>query len=89
MQVSASICSPAARLNGFETFRVLRRPHGTDLSVRMWIRSFDGQPVSQFVVVVIVADAPVVDSSPGTDWQDAPAVVGMASAQPADRADQQ
>jgi DNA-binding CsgD family transcriptional regulator len=68
------------RLNGFETFRVLRRPRGTDLKVRMWIRTFDGQPSTRFVVVVIVADVPPDDRVPGTDWQEAPAVVGTADA---------
>jgi DNA-binding CsgD family transcriptional regulator len=68
------------RLNGFETFRVLRRPRGTDLKVRMWIRTFDGQPSTRFVVVVIVADALPADGVPRTDWQEAPAVVGTANA---------
>jgi DNA-binding CsgD family transcriptional regulator len=66
------------RLNGVETFRTLRRMHGDDLKVRMWIRSFDGQPASEFVVVVFVADVPPFDGSPPADWQDAPAVVGTA-----------
>ncbi len=68
------------RLNGFETFRKLRRSGGADLKVRMWIRAFDGQPPSQFVLVIIVADqAPHVGPSPD-DWQHAPAVVGTADA---------
>jgi DNA-binding CsgD family transcriptional regulator len=66
------------RLNGVETFRTLRRMHGDDLKVQMWIRSFDGQPASEFVVVVFVADVPPFDGSPPADWQDAPAVVGTA-----------
>jgi DNA-binding CsgD family transcriptional regulator len=68
------------RLNGFETFRVLRREQGAGLKVRMWIRSFDGRPASQFVVVVIVADQDLSTVAEGTDWQDAPAVVGTADA---------
>lgn len=68
------------RLNGFETFRVLRRERGAGLKVRMWIRSFDGQPASQFVVVVIVADQDVATVVESADWQEAPAVVGTADA---------
>jgi DNA-binding CsgD family transcriptional regulator len=67
-------------LNGFETFRILRRRLGENAKVRMWIRPFGGQPSSQFVVVVIVADEPAEDGMPRTDWQEAPAVVGMVDA---------
>jgi DNA-binding CsgD family transcriptional regulator len=66
------------RLNGFETFRVLRRPQGTDLKVRMWIRAFDNQPSEDFVVVVIVADISSPAGASRNNWQDAPAVVGTA-----------
>jgi DNA-binding CsgD family transcriptional regulator len=68
------------RLNGFETFRVLHRALGDDVKVRMWIRLFGGQPSSEFVVVVIVADVPVGAEPPKSDWQEAPAVVGTADA---------
>jgi DNA-binding NarL/FixJ family response regulator len=68
------------RLNGFETFRILRRAHGTDLKVRMWIRNFDSQPSSRFVLVVIVADPLVSDHGSGTEWREAPAVVGTTDA---------
>jgi DNA-binding CsgD family transcriptional regulator len=68
------------RLNGFETFRVLRRRSGADLKVRMWIRSFAGQPSSQYVVVVIVPDQDLRTVPDDTRWEDAPAVVGTADA---------
>jgi DNA-binding CsgD family transcriptional regulator len=65
------------RLNGFETFRMLRRRQGTYVKVRMWIRSFDQQPASRFVVVVLVADG-AGGGPDGREWQEAPAVVGTA-----------
>ncbi|MDQ2748829.1 MAG: helix-turn-helix transcriptional regulator [Pseudonocardiales bacterium] len=68
------------RLNGFEAFRVLRRPRGADQKVRMWIRAFDHQPASRFVLVVIVADQPTELSAGAANWRDAPAVVGTANA---------
>jgi DNA-binding CsgD family transcriptional regulator len=69
------------RLNGFETFRVLRRHGEADVRVRMWIRLFDGQPSTAFVVVVIVAGSAAAGTSvPDTEWQEAPAVVGTADA---------
>ncbi len=65
------------RLNGFETFRLLRRHHGTDVKVRMWIRTLDHVPASRFVVVVIVADGDGKASTvPDVRWQHAPAVMG-------------
>ena len=67
------------RLNGFETFRTLRRRHGTDVKVRMWIRSFDRQPSSSFVVVVIVADGSTTNAR-DSGWREAPAVIGTANA---------
>ena len=67
------------RLNGYETFRVLRRPRGTDVKVRMWIRSFDHQPATRFVVIVLVADD-IAGEPLERDWQEAPAVVGTADA---------
>jgi DNA-binding CsgD family transcriptional regulator len=68
------------RMNGFEAFRVLRRARGADVKVRMWIRAFDHQPVSRFVLVVIVADQPTQPAVDVANWQDAPAVVGTADA---------
>ncbi len=68
------------RLNGVETFRTLRRLHGEDLKVRMWIRSFARQPATEFVVVVLVADVSPVVGLPPTGWREAPAVVGTADA---------
>jgi DNA-binding CsgD family transcriptional regulator len=68
------------RMNGFEAFRVLRRARGADLKVRMWIRAFDHQPASRFVLVVIVADPPADQPLGATNWRDAPAVVGTADA---------
>lgn len=68
------------RLNGFEAFRVLRRARGADLKVRMWIRAFAHQPVSRFVLVVIVADQPIEQPVGAVNWQDAPAIVGTADA---------
>lgn len=78
-----------ARLDGAETLRVLHRSVGDDVHVRLWIRSFDNQPTSSFVVAVIVADdlpgrdAPestVDGADPEPDRPDAPAVVGLADA---------
>jgi DNA-binding CsgD family transcriptional regulator len=69
-----------ARLNGFETFRVLRRSEAPDLKVRMWVRSFDHQPATQFVVVVIVAGRSFGDATANSEWQAAPAVVGSVDA---------
>jgi len=77
--VSGTDLFAGGRMNGFEAFRVLRRAHGTDLKVRMWIRTFDHQPASRFVLVVIVADQ-AAQSAMGASWQDAPAVVGTANA---------
>jgi DNA-binding CsgD family transcriptional regulator len=68
------------RLNGVETSRTLRRPSGKDLTVRMWIRPFDQQPSSEFVVVVLVARASSIAAMAPADWRDAPAVVGTADA---------
>ncbi len=68
------------RMNGFEAFRILRRARGADLKVRMWIRAFDHQPASRFVLVVIVADQPTERAAGLANWQDAPAVVGTADA---------
>jgi DNA-binding CsgD family transcriptional regulator/PAS domain-containing protein len=68
------------RMNGFEAFRILRRARGADLKVRMWIRAFDHQPASRFVLVVIVADQPTELPVGVANWQDAPAVVGTADA---------
>lgn len=68
------------RLNGVEISRTLRRPHGEDTKIRMWIRSFDDHPASQFVVVVLVADDLVADDEFNDDWREAPAIVGMADA---------
>ena len=78
-----------ARLGGAETLRVVRRAGGEDLHVRLWIRSFDDQPSSNYVVAVIVADEPAghesaeqtddaVESDP--ERPDAPAVVGLVDA---------
>jgi DNA-binding CsgD family transcriptional regulator len=64
------------RLNGFETIRVLRRRNGTDVTARMWVRNFNHQPPSRYVLVVIVAADPTLSSDHPTDWQDTPAVVG-------------
>jgi DNA-binding CsgD family transcriptional regulator len=68
------------RLNGFEAFRVLRRASGSNLRVRMWIRSFADQPSTRFVLVVFVADQ--VDRRPAraVEPRDSPAVVGTADA---------
>jgi DNA-binding CsgD family transcriptional regulator len=68
------------RINGFETSRVLRRADGPDVKVRMWIRLFDGQPSSEYVVAVLIADPPTGDDVSQSGWQDASAVVGSANA---------
>ena len=65
------------RLNGFETFRTLRRAEGTDLKVRMWIRSFDHEPATDFVVVIIAADGARTGGK--SSWRHAPAVIGTAN----------
>jgi DNA-binding CsgD family transcriptional regulator len=44
------------RLNGFESFRVLRRARGAGVKVRMWVRTFERQPPSRLVLVVLIAD---------------------------------
>ncbi len=69
------------RLNGFEAFRVLRRPGRSDLKVRMWIRSFADQPSSRFVLVIIVPDRVQRLTSSPEERVDLPAVVGTADAQ--------
>ena len=78
-----------ARLDGAETPRVLRRSGSEDVHIRLWIRSFDHQPTSTFVVAVFVADGdpgserldPSDDGTePGADSPDAPAVVGLVDA---------
>jgi len=66
------------RLNGFEAFRTLRRANGTNVKVRMWIRTFDHQPPSNFVLVVVVAEKSMRNELRSTDWPEAPAVVGTA-----------
>jgi DNA-binding CsgD family transcriptional regulator len=68
------------RLNGVEISRTLRRPHGEDTKIRMWIRSFNAHPASMFVVVVLVADGLVPGDESNDDWREAPAIVGMADA---------
>lgn len=68
------------RLNGFETARTLRRPRGADTKIRMWIRAFDGQPATDFVLVLLGAATPPVQRSARSDGQEAPAVVGTADA---------
>lgn len=71
------------RLNGFEAFRVLRRVHGAGVKVRMWVRTFEHQPPSRLVLVVLVADrrtekhVPVITSEPPPHT---PAVVGTIDA---------
>jgi DNA-binding CsgD family transcriptional regulator/PAS domain-containing protein len=65
------------RLNGFETMRTLHRRRGADLTVRMWIRNFNHQPPSRYVLVVLVAVGVPLDADLPTGWDDdAPAVVG-------------
>jgi DNA-binding CsgD family transcriptional regulator len=65
------------RLNGFETMRVLRRRRGADLSVRMWIRNFNHQPSSRYVLVVVVAAGARLGADEPTGWpEDSPAVMG-------------
>jgi DNA-binding CsgD family transcriptional regulator len=66
------------RLNGVETVRALRRRIGEDQKVRMWIRSFERQPASEFVVAVFEPDPSLIEPSGPADWRDAPAVVGTA-----------
>jgi PAS domain S-box-containing protein len=67
-------------LNGYETFRVLRRPHGSGLQVRMWVRTFEHEPPSQFVLVILLADQHEPTSVTDQDYRAAPAVVGTADA---------
>ncbi len=68
------------RLNGFETFRRLRRPGGADVTVRMWIRSFAHQPPSRFVVVIIIAGYRDADAAYPAESRDPPAAVGTVDA---------
>jgi DNA-binding CsgD family transcriptional regulator len=68
-------------LNGFETARVLRRSGGGDVSVRMWVRTFDHQPSSRLVLVVLIADHRLPLQGPARAAEsDAAAVVGTADA---------
>ena len=81
-----------ARLDGAETLRVVRRPGGDDLHIRLWIRAFDHQPTSRFVVAVVVPDELAADpdtdaadedgseSDADADAPDSPAVVGLVDA---------
>jgi DNA-binding CsgD family transcriptional regulator len=66
------------RLNGFEAFRVLRRARGADLKVRMWVRTFEGQPPSRLVLVILAADLPTPGADRQVERQEAAAVVGTA-----------
>jgi DNA-binding CsgD family transcriptional regulator len=66
------------RLNGFETFRMVRRRRGPDLRIRMWIRNFDHQPPSRYVLVVLVVEEAESGEDHLADLEEAPAVVGTA-----------
>ncbi|WP_375498706.1 helix-turn-helix transcriptional regulator [uncultured Jatrophihabitans sp.] len=87
---SGADVTAGARLDGAETLRVLRRSGSDDVQIRLWIRTFDHQPSSNFVVALIIADELAgpedVDSTDddGTeadaDSPDAPAVVGLVDA---------
>lgn len=68
------------RLNGFETFRTIRRTGGADLTIKMWIRTFAGQPATHFVLVLLVAEPFGADGTDDTSGADQPAVVGAAAA---------
>jgi DNA-binding CsgD family transcriptional regulator len=68
------------RLNGFETFRVLRRSRGPNAKVRMWVRTFDHQPPSRLVLIVFVLDQPLHNGKRGSSWPETPAVMGTANA---------
>ncbi|MCW2495748.1 MAG: Response regulator containing a CheY-like receiver domain and an DNA-binding domain [Jatrophihabitans sp.] len=68
-----------ARLNGFESFRLLRRTHGPDLKIRLWVRNFENVSTSRYVLVLIVADRAAPADASERGWQDAPAVVGIAN----------
>ena len=68
------------RVNGFEAFRVLRRAGGTNVRVRMWIRSFADEPPARHVLVVIDADQAGRRPSQVTAGRESPAVVGTADA---------
>jgi DNA-binding CsgD family transcriptional regulator len=68
------------RLNGFEAFRVLRRTGGSNLRVRVWIRSFADQPSSRYVLVVIVPDQEGSRAPRPVDRPASPAVFGTADA---------
>jgi DNA-binding CsgD family transcriptional regulator len=77
---SGSDLFAGGRLNGFEAFRVLRRAGGPDLKVRVWIRTFDHQPPTRFVLAVIVADKAPLTAPRAAQSMDAPAVVGTTNA---------
>lgn len=72
------------RLNGFETFRVLRRTRGAGLRVRMWVRTFEHQPPSRLVLLILVPDEGGRAKAPPAEEDTAaptPAIVGTADAQ--------
>jgi DNA-binding CsgD family transcriptional regulator len=72
------------RLNGFESFRVLRRARGANVKVRMWVRAFEHQSPSRLVLVVLVADQPTEANAAATAMGDPlarpPTVVGTITA---------
>ena len=69
------------RLNGFETMRLLHRRRGADLTVRMWIRNFNHQPPSRYVLVVLVAAGVPLTTGCPTGWEDdAAPVIGVMDA---------
>ncbi len=77
------------RLNGFQTSRTLRRAQGPDVTVQMWVRSFDHQPSTRLVLVVFSTDRSHRSRSPAASTRvppgapavaEAPAVVGTADA---------
>jgi DNA-binding CsgD family transcriptional regulator len=68
------------RLNGFEAFRVVKRPGSSDVRVRMWVKSFANEPASRYVLVVMMADKSSARIARAEEPCDAPAVVGTADA---------
>jgi DNA-binding CsgD family transcriptional regulator len=72
------------RLNGFESFRILRRARGADVKVRMWVRTFERQSPTRLVLLILVADEPMKGPHLRSELEElppTPAVVGTVNAQ--------
>ncbi|MDP9092285.1 MAG: LuxR C-terminal-related transcriptional regulator [Actinomycetota bacterium] len=68
------------RLNGLETSLTLHRTSDDEQLFRMWVRPFDGQPISRFLLAVLVPQGARSAAPTELDWSDAPTVVGTTDA---------